>query len=564
MNRTFTDVISLTYFDARQRISPDHRNRGCVWHSGPVDYAPEEPKKLLIGIPREPQTLVSATPDTVGKLIKLGYDVAVQSGAGDQANFPDSQYEAAGATIVGEDVWASDIVTTLDTPSPEQRAALTSGATLISRLAPARNDELIQEFSAENITAVAMDTVPRISRAQSMDVLSSQANVGGYRAVIEAANSFGRLFTGQVTAAGKVPPATVYVIGTGVAGLAAIGTANSMGAVVKATDLRPETAEQVESMGAEFVAIPTASEKSDDGYAKEMTDDQATAAAKLYAEQSAQADIVITTANIPGRTSPVLLTAADVAEMKPGSVIVDMAAANGGNCELTVPGEITTTDNGVKIIGYTDLAGRLPAQSSQLYGQNVVNLFKLITPGKDGSPVFDMEDEIVRGITVTKASEGAEAGSGASADILWPPPPVKVSAAPAPAAAPAADAGGDAEAEEAPKKSGLGWKVLAGLLAVALILVSPLQVADEYMVLLLAVVVGFYVITAVTHKLHTPLMSETNAISGIILVGAILQVGSSNIAVAVLAFLAIVVASINIFGGFFVTRRMLTMFEGGN
>ena len=516
---------------------------------------------MLIGIPREPQTLVSATPDTVGKLIKLGYDVAVQSGAGDQANFPDSQYEAAGATIVGEDVWSSDIVTTLDTPSPEQRAALKSGSTLISRMAPARNDDLIQEFAGQNVTAVAMDTVPRISRAQSMDVLSSQANVGGYRAVIEAANAFGRLFTGQVTAAGKVPPATVYVIGTGVAGLAAIGTANSMGAVVKATDLRPETAEQVESMGAEFVAIPTASEKSDDGYAKEMTQDQAAAAAKLYAEQSALSDIVITTANIPGRKSPVLLTAADVAKMKPGSVIVDMAAANGGNCELTVPGEVTVTDNGVKIIGYTDLAGRLPAQSSQLYGQNVVNLFKLITPAKDGTPVFDLEDEIVRGITVTKAAEAT--GADAKADILWPPPPVKVSAAPAPAA-PAADAAAEAEAEEAPKKSGLLWKLIAGLLGIALILVSPLAVADEYMVLMLAVVVGFYVITAVTHKLHTPLMSETNAISGIILVGAILQVGSSNIAVAVLAFIAIVVASINIFGGFFVTRRMLTMFEGGN
>ncbi|MDN6510928.1 MAG: Re/Si-specific NAD(P)(+) transhydrogenase subunit alpha [Corynebacterium sp.] len=516
---------------------------------------------MLIGIPREPQTLVSATPDTVGKLIKLGYDVAVQSGAGDKANFPDSQFEAVGATIVGEDVWSSDIVTTLDTPTADQRGALKSGATLISRLAPGRNDELVRELAEKNVTAIAMDTVPRISRAQSMDVLSSQANIAGYRAVIEAANTFGRLFTGQVTAAGKVPPATVYVIGTGVAGLAAIGTANSMGAVVKATDLRPETAEQVESMGAEFVAIPTASEKSDDGYAKEMTQDQAAAAAKLYAEQSAASDIVITTANIPGRTSPVLLTAADVAKMKPGSVIVDMAAANGGNCELTVAGEVTTTDNGVKIIGYTDLAGRLPAQSSQLYGQNVVNLFKLVTPGKDGQTVLDLDDEIVRGITVTKAQDGAHAAQDAQAEILWPPPPVKVSAAPAPA--PKAEAAPAAE-EEAPAKSTLPWKILAGILGIALVLVSPLEVADEYMVLLLAVVVGFYVITAVTHKLHTPLMSETNAISGIILVGAILQVGSSHIAVAVLAFIAIVVASINIFGGFFVTRRMLTMFEGGN
>ncbi len=511
---------------------------------------------MLIGIPREPQTLVAATPDTVGKLIKLGYDVAVQSGAGDQANHPDSQYETAGARIVGDDVWSTaDIITTLDTPTTEQRAAMKPRATLIARLAPGRNDDLVADLAARNLTALAMDTVPRISRAQAMDVLSSQANVGGYRAVIEAANVFGRLFTGQVTAAGKVPPATVYVIGTGVAGLAAIGTANSMGAVVKATDLRPETAEQVESMGAEFVAIPTAAEKSDDGYAKEMTQDQAAAAAKLYAEQAASADIVITTANIPGRTSPVLLTAADVAAMAPGSVIVDMAAANGGNCELTVPGEVTVTDNGVKIIGYTDLAGRLPAQSSQLYGQNIVNLFKLITPGKDGQMVLDMDDEIVRGITVTRAS-----ATGSASDILWPPPPVKVSAAPAPA--PAAVAA-EATVEEE-KKPALWWKVIAGLLGVALVLASPLSVTTDYMILMLAVVVGFYVITAVTHSLHTPLMSETNAISGIILVGAVLQVGSSNVAVAVLAFLAIVIASINIFGGFAVTRRMLAMFQGGN
>lgn len=511
---------------------------------------------MLIGIPREPQTLVAATPDTVGKLIKLGYDVAVQSGAGNQANHPDSQYDAAGATIVGEDIWSiADIITTLDTPSDDQLAAMKPQAMLVSRLAPGRNDALVSDLASKNLTALAMDTVPRISRAQAMDVLSSQANVGGYRAVIEAANAFGRLFTGQVTAAGKVPPATVYVIGTGVAGLAAIGTANSMGAIVKATDLRPETAEQVESMGAEFVAIPTAAEKSDDGYAKEMTQDQAVAAAKLYAEQAALADIVITTANIPGRTSPVLLTAENVAEMKPGSVIVDMAAANGGNCELTVPGEVTTTDNGVTIIGYTDLAGRLPAQSSQLYGQNIVNLFKLLTPAKDGQAVLDMDDEIVRGITVTQASADSSA-----ANILWPPPPVKVSAAPAPTQ-PAATT--DVVVEE-PKKSGAWWKIIAGVLGVALVLATPLSVTTNYMILMLAVVVGFYVITAVTHSLHTPLMSETNAISGIILVGAVLQVGSSNIAIAILAFVAIVIASINIFGGFAVTRRMLAMFQGGN
>lgn len=478
--------------------------------------------------------------------MKLGYDVDVQAGAGSAAAYPDEEYEKAGARIAGDEVWGADIVTTLDTPPAEYRAKLAPGAMLIARMAPGRNPELIDELADAGITALAMDAVPRISRAQSMDVLSSMANIAGYRAVIEAAGAFGRLFTGQVTAAGKVPPATVYVIGAGVAGLAAIGTANSMGAIVKATDLRPEAGEQVESMGAEFVPIPAATEKSDDGYAKEMTADQATAAAKLYAEQSAAADIVITTANIPGRKSPVLLTAEDVAGMRPGSVIVDMAAANGGNCELTKAGEVTVTEGGVTIIGYTDLAGRLPGQASQLYGQNIVNLFKLITPAKDGEPVLDLDDEIVRGITVVKQNE-----------ILWPPPPVQVSAAPKQEEAPAADA----PAEEPEKKTGAAWKILAALAAIALVLASPAVVLGNYMVLMLAIVVGFYVITAVTHSLHTPLMSETNAISGIILVGAILQIGSTNIVVQVLAFIAIVVASINIFGGFTVTHRMLAMFR---
>lgn len=516
---------------------------------------------MRIGIPVEPdpaQSIVSATPDTVRKLIKLGYEVNVQAGAGARASFPDALYEEAGAQIVGDDVWGAEIITALDTPPREQRGKMQRGARLIARMAPGRHTELIDEFVAENLTGLAMDAVPRISRAQSMDVLSSMANIAGYRAVIEAASVFGRLFTGQVTAAGKIPPARVYVIGAGVAGLAAIGTANSMGAIVAATDVRPEVAEQVESMGAEFVAIPAATERSADGYAKEMTADQAAAAAKLYAEQSALADIVITTANIPGRRSPVLLTAADVAAMRPGSVIVDMAAANGGNCELTVPGEVITTENGVTIVGHTDLAGRLPAQASQLYGQNIVNLLTLMTPGKDGEQVIDLEDEIVRGITVTHAYIDREGEKPRlRTDVLWPPPPVQVSAAPAPA--PAVEA--ETAPEPAKKSSGLWWKILAGLLGVGLVLASPLAVSAEYMVLMLAVVVGFYVITAVTHALHTPLMSETNAVSGIILVGAILQVGSNNWAVTILAFLAIVVASINIFGGFTVTHRMLAMFR---
>lgn len=534
---------------------------------------------MRIGIPIEPdprQPLVSATPDTVGKLIKLGYDVDVQSGAGARAAYPDELYLAAGARIVGEDVWGADVVTTLDTPPREFRARMREGATLIARMAPGRNAELVRELADAGLTALAMDAVPRLSRAQSMDVLSSMANIAGYRAVVEAANAFGRLFTGQVTAAGKVPPATVYVIGAGVGGLAAIGTANSMGAIVKATDLRPEAGEQVESMGAEFVPIPVAAEKSEDGYAKEMTEDQATAAARLYSDQSAAADIVITTANIPGRKSPLLLTADDVARMKPGSVIVDMAAANGGNCELTVPGEVTVTDGGVTIIGYTDLAGRLPGQASQLYGQNIVNLFKLITPGKDGSPVLALDDDIIRGITVT-LNDGSSESTGAAEPvegdqfvtvgdtrILWPPPPVQVSATPAAAAQEKLAAAATAEEPEkvafmGGKRAGIGL-ALAIALGAAVILASPISVSANYMVLTLAIILGFYVISAVTPRLHTPLMSETNAISGIVLVGAILVISSTNIIISSLAFLAIVLSSINVFGGFAITDRMLGMF----
>lgn len=515
---------------------------------------------MRIGVPLEPaqgQTLVAATPDTVAKLIKLGYDVSVEAGAGLMASYPDELYEAAGADIAStETVWAADIVTALDAPPASRLDLMQPGALLVARMAPGRNPNLVADLARRKVTALAMDAVPRISRAQSMDVLSSMANVAGYRAIIEAANAFGRLFTGQVTAAGKVPPATIYVIGAGVAGLAAIGTAQSMGAQVRATDLRPEVAEQVESMGAQFVAISAEAEKSDDGYAKEMTADQADAALRLYTQEVGNADIVVTTANIPGRTAPILVTAEAVARMKPGSVIVDMAAANGGNCELTVPGKRVVTDNGVVILGYTDLAGRLPAQSSQLYGQNIVNLFKLLTPNKGGEYVLDLDDEVVRGITVTKDGE-----------TLWPPPPIKVSAAPAPVQAqpdPEEQARVAAEAERraaAKKRNRTIGLAVAAVLGVALVLATPPAMIPLYIVLALAIVVGFYVITAVTHSLHTPLMSETNAISGIILVGALLQVGSSHPVVSALAFVAILVASINIFGGFTVTHRMLGMFR---
>ena len=515
---------------------------------------------MHIGVPRERegQPLVAATPDTVAKLIKLGYEVSVEAGAGNASRYLNSQYQAAGAQVVdAPTAWGADLVLTLDPPSLEDLELMRPGATLISRLAPARNPQLVEDLRQRGVTAMAMDTVPRISRAQSMDVLSSMANVAGYRAVVEAASVFGRLFTGQVTAAGKMPPARVYVIGAGVAGLAAIGTANAMGAEVYATDVRPEVGEQVESMGASFVAIPAAQEVSSDGYAKEMTSAQRDAALALYEDQAGKSDIVITTANIPGKRAPLLVTKAAVEAMKPGSVIVDMAAANGGNCELTQPGETITTENGVIIIGITDLAGRLPAQSSQLYGQNIVNLLKLATPEKDGLLVLDLEDEIIRGITVTHDRE-----------VLWPPPPVKVSAqAPAPATKrpdPAAEAAKAAEASRAKAKAQrvrLAWLMFAAVLIFALMVYSPAVVIGHYMVLALAVIVGFYVITAVTHSLHTPLMSVTNAISGIILVGAILQVGSNNLLVSILSFLAIVVASINIFGGFTVTHRMLAMFK---
>lgn len=515
---------------------------------------------MRIGVPLEPQPdqkLVAATPDTVKKLIKLGYEVCVQSGAGNQSSYFDQQYREAGASIVNrETVWQSEIITVLDTPTQECLELMKPHSLLIGRLAPSRDPQIVDYLVNRQLRGLAIDTVPRISRAQSMDVLSSMANIAGYRAVIEAANAFGRLFTGQVTAAGKIPPANVYVIGVGVAGLAAIGTAVSMGAQVSATDVRSETAEQTESVGAKFVPIPTTQTVSEDGYAKEMTAEQADAATALYTEQAAQNDIVITTANVPGHKSPLLITKEAVARMHPGSIIVDMAAGNGGNCELTVPGEKIVTDNGVTIIGYTDLAGRLPAQSSQLYGQNLVNLFKLITPEKNGSYVLDLNDKIIRGITV--AADGRK---------LFPPPPIQVhgSAACSPSSlspqAQARQAREESQAVARKERNRLLGAIVAIAAGIALLCATPVELMPYYFILMLAVVIGFYVITSVTHSLHTPLMSETNAISGIILVGAITQVGSANLAVSILSFLAILVASINIFGGFAVTHRMLSMFR---
>jgi NAD(P) transhydrogenase subunit alpha len=444
------------------------------------------------------------------------------------------------------------MVIKISAPDVGEVARLRPGVFLATQLGPAQHPDLLEALAERGVTALAMDAVPRISRAQSLDVLSSMANIGGYRAVVEAANAYGSVFTGQVTAAGTVPPAKVFVIGAGVAGLAAIGTASSLGAVVRAFDIRPEVGEQVESMGAEFVPIDLGDQAtSADGYAREMGEDLQRRAMEVYARECAAADIVITTALIPGRPAPTLVTAETVAAMRPGSVLVDMAARNGGNCELTVPGEVITTSNGLTIIGYTDLPARLPTQASQLYGTNVVNLIALLTPAKDGQIVLDLEDEVQRGLTVTHERQ-----------VLWPPPPVSVSATPPPAAEVAAEP--PVAPAPAPRKDPRRTYVTMALGAVLFAVVAsvaPPAFLGHFTVFALAVIVGFYVINNVSHALHTPLLAETNAISGIILVGALLQVGNENLLVRSLALGATVVASINVFGGFAVTGRMLRMFR---
>jgi NAD(P) transhydrogenase subunit alpha len=516
---------------------------------------------LLIGVTRETEpgeTRVAATPATVKQLVGLGYDVVIESGAGSRAKFADEAYQAEGARIgSAEDAWQADIVFRVNAPSVDEIDQLREGATLISLVSPGLNPELVDALAQRPITVLAMDAVPRISRAQSLDVLSSMANIAGYRAVIEAAHVFGRFFTGQVTAAGKVPPAKVLVAGAGVAGLAAIGAAGSLGAIVRATDPRPEVADQVRSLGGEFLAVEVEVEASTDGYAKATTEDYDRRAAEIYSEQAKDVDIIITTALIPGRPAPKLLTAEDVASMKPGSVIVDMATQQGGNVAGSKKGDVVVTDNNVTIIGYTDLAGRLPTQASQLYGTNLVNLMKLLTPEKDGQLVLDFDDVVQRGITVVRNGEKT-----------WPPPPVQVSAAPAAAKAPA-----KAPKEEKKPLSTARRYTLVAIAAVVLFLLTafsptpeggtPNSLLDHFFVFALSIVIGYYVIGHVHHALHTPLLSVTNAISSIIIVGALLQIGHHDTTITVLSFVAVLVASINTFGGFAVTRRMLGMFTRG-
>jgi len=519
---------------------------------------------MRIGVPREihpGEMRVATTPDVVTQLHKLGFTVSVESGAGANASFDDDAYRKAGATVTSDvrELWASsDIVLKVRAPETHPDLGLNEldlaheGQVLIAFLWPAQRPDLLQSLSAKGVTALAMDSVPRISRAQKVDALSSMANIAGYRAVIEAAEHFGRFFTGQITAAGKVPPAKVLVIGAGVAGLAAIGTARALGAIVRAFDTRPEVKEQVKSMDADFLELDFKEEGAGvGGYAKVMSPEFIKAEMALFAAQAKDVDIIITTALIPGKPAPKLITAETAASMRAGSVIVDLAAEQGGNCELTVPGEVVKR-HGVTIIGYTDLPSRLAAQSSQLYATNLRHLLDDMCPKKDGQLVVDFADEVVRGATIVKGHE-----------ITWPPPAPKLSATPPQAAAKVENKAAQ-PAKPAPARSSAG-PVIAAVLGIAALFavgaVAPPEFLAHFTVFVLACFVGYMVVWNVTPALHTPLMSVTNAISSIIIVGAILQISSSSPLVSGMAAVTVALTSVNIAGGFAVTRRMLEMFR---
>jgi NAD(P) transhydrogenase subunit alpha len=523
-----------------------------------------------IGVPRETfpgEKRVATVPEVVEKLIKLGFKVAVESGAGEAANFSDEAYRAAGAEIISgaAALWAaSDIVFKVRPPSADEVKLMREGGALIGFVWPAQNPELMQQLAARKATVLAIDALPRtLSRAQKMDALTSMAGVSGYRAVIEAANAFGRFFNGQITAAGKVPPAKVFIAGAGVAGLSAIGTAANLGAIVRANDTRAEVADQVVSLGGEFVKVDYEEEGSGGGgYAKVMSEGFQAAQRAMYAQQAKEVDIIITTALIPGKPAPKLITADMVKSMKPGSVIVDMAAEQGGNCELTEPGQ-AVVKHGVTIVGYTDLASRLAKQSSTLYATNLFRLSEELCKAKDGVANVNMEDDAIRGLTVIK--DGA---------VTWPAPPLKQAPAPAPkpAAAPAAEKkGGHGHGSSAP----LPAKTLAIIFAVAALAFwfigayAPAAFLGHFTVFVLACFIGYMVVWNVTPALHTPLMSVTNAISSIIAIGALVQIappeagtaGRPDELIRWLAFAGIVLTAINMFGGFAVTRRMLAMFR---
>ena len=516
---------------------------------------------MKIGIPKEVhagEKRVATTPDVAKQLIKLGFEIAIEAGAGSAAHYSDASYVEAGVTVVknAQEIWTeSDIILKVRGPelnpelNTEEVDLLKENQIYISFLWPAQNPDLLKKLADKKVTAMAMDMIPRISRAQKMDALSSMANLAGYRAVIEAAQHFGRFFTGQITAAGKVPPAKVMVIGAGVAGLAAIGAAKSMGAIVRAFDTRPEVKEQIESMDAEFLELDFEEDASGTGgYAKVMSKEFIEAEMALFAEQAKEVDIIITTALIPGKPAPELILEDMVASMKDGSVIVDLAAEQGGNCKLSEAGKVVKA-HGVSIIGYTDLPSRMAAQASQLYGTNLRHLLTDMCPNKDGNVVVDFEDEVVRGATAVKNGE-----------ITFPPPAPKLSAAPAKPAEPAPP---PVEPKEE-KPSWVGPALTFGIGALALLglgAVAPASFMAHFTVFVLACFVGYMVVWNVTAALHTPLMSVTNAISSIIVLGAILQISSEEKVIMMVAVFAVLITSINIVGGFAVTRRMLEMFR---
>ncbi len=521
---------------------------------------------LKIGSPRElfaGEARVAMTPDSAIQLKKLGYDCMIESGAGKAAGFSDDAYRAVGVEVVdGADALyaGADVIAKVRPPETVEVERLSSGKTLVSFFYPAQNKELLERARDKGANVIAMDMVPRISRAQKMDALSSMANIAGYRAVIEAGNNFGRFFTGQVTAAGKVPPAKVLVIGAGVAGLAAIGTATSLGAITYAFDVRPEVAEQIESMGAQFVSLEfeaTQDGAATGGYAAPSSPEFREKQLAKFRELAPEIDIVITTALIPGRDAPKLWLADMVASMKPGSVVVDLAAERGGNCDLTVADQKIVSENGVTIIGYTDFPSRMAAQASTLYSTNIRHMMTDLTPAKDGMIVHNMEDDVIRGATVTKDGE-----------ITYPPPPPKIQAI---AAAkpkekvkeltPEEKRAKEVAAFKAQTRSQVGLLVIGGLLMALVGAYAPAEFMSHFIVFVLACFIGFSVIWNVSHSLHTPLMAVTNAISGIVILGALLQIGSGNRLVVILASLSVLIATINIVGGFLVTRRMLAMFQ---
>ena len=521
---------------------------------------------MKIGTPKEVsagEARVAMTPDSALQLQKLGYECVVESGAGVAAGFADALYREAGVEVVktAAALWkAADIITKVRPPNATEAKRLTDEKLLISFFYPAQNTEQMELLAGKGASVIAMDMVPRISRAQKMDALSSMANIAGYRAVIEAGNNFGRFFTGQITAAGKVPPAKVLVVGAGVAGLAAIGTATSLGAITYAFDVRPEVAEQIESMGAEFVYLDFEEAHQDGaatgGYAAPSSPEFREKQLAKFRELAPDVDIVITTALIPGRDAPKLWLADMVAAMKPGSVVVDLAAERGGNCDLTVPDEKIVSENGVTVVGYSDFPSRMAAQSSTLYATNIRHMMTDLTPEKDGQVNHNMEDDVIRGATV--AHEGA---------VTFPPPPPKVQAIAAkpketvPEKTPEERRAEEAAAFQQQTKNQVTLLAVGGALMLLVGAYAPASFMQHFIVFVLSVFVGFQVIWNVSHSLHTPLMAVTNAISSIIILGAVLQIGSGSFLVILLAAISVFFAGINIFGGFLVTRRMLAMFQ---